>query len=142
ETQLTHALGIAGSQASGSMEFLADGAWTKRLHPGWAACAGLHAAALARAGFTAPHTIVEGRFGFLAGYSDAPDAAAVSAEGPPALLDTSIKPHACCRYMQGPIDVVLRLRVEHDVAPTDVARIEVGMLAAAFPIVCDPPDAK
>src|SRR5690242_7255349 len=45
------ALGIAGSQAAGSMEFLANGAWTKRLHPGWAALAGLHAAALARAGF-------------------------------------------------------------------------------------------
>ncbi|MGH7895813.1 MAG: MmgE/PrpD family protein, partial [Candidatus Binatia bacterium] len=38
--QVACALGIAGSQAAGSMEFLADGAWTKRLHPGWAACAG------------------------------------------------------------------------------------------------------
>ena len=142
EEQLTDALGVAGSQAAGSMEFLADGTWTKRLHPGWAACAGLHAAALARAGFKAPHTIVEGRFGFLTGYSDAPDADAVSAEGPPALLDTSIKPHACCRYMQGPIDVVLRLRAEHRVAPADVDRIEVGMLDAAFPIVCDPVGAK
>ena len=45
---IANALGIAGTQASGSMEFLADGAWTKRLHPGWAATAGLHAAALAR----------------------------------------------------------------------------------------------
>jgi 2-methylcitrate dehydratase PrpD len=142
EAQLTDALGIAGSQAAGSMEFLTDGAWTKRLHPGWAACAGLHAAALARAGFKAPHTIVEGRFGFLAGYSDASDPDAVSAEGPPALLDTSIKPHACCRYMQGPIDAVLALRAEHGVAPAHVARIEVGMLEAAFPIVCDPADAK
>ena len=142
ETQLADALGIAGSQAAGSMEFLADGTWTKRLHPGWAACAGLHAAALARAGFKAPHSIIEGRFGFLAGYSEAPDADAVLAEGPPALLDTSIKPHACCRYMQGPIDVVLTLRAKHGVVPADVARIDVGMLEAAFPIVCDPADAK
>jgi 2-methylcitrate dehydratase PrpD len=142
ERQLTDALGIAGSQASGSMEFLADGSWTKRLHPGWAACAGLHAAALARAGFKAPSSIVEGRFGFLAAYSDAPDADAVLAESAPALLDTSIKPHACCRYMQGPIDVVLALRARHGVVPADVARIDVGMLDAAFPIVCDPADAK
>lgn len=142
EAQLADALGIAGSQAAGSMEFLTDGAWTKRLHPGWAACAGLHAAALARAGFRAPATIVEGRFGFLAGYSDATDPTAVSAEGPPALLDTSIKPHACCRYIQGPIDAVLALRAEHGVAPTDVERIDVGMLEAAFPIVCEPADAK
>jgi hypothetical protein len=51
---VTAALGVAGSQAAGSMEFLEDGAWTKRFHPGWAANAGLHAAALARAGFRAP----------------------------------------------------------------------------------------
>ena len=31
--QFAHALGIAGSQASGSLEFLADGAWTKRRLP-------------------------------------------------------------------------------------------------------------
>ena len=30
-----HALGIVGSQTAGSMEYLAQGAWTKRLHPGW-----------------------------------------------------------------------------------------------------------
>src|SRR5262249_31078469 len=51
EPQLLSALGIAGSQAAGSMEFLTDGAWTKRLHPGWAAFAGIHAASLAREGF-------------------------------------------------------------------------------------------
>jgi 2-methylcitrate dehydratase PrpD len=50
EQQLLHAFGIAGSQAAGLMEFLADGAWTKRLHPGWAAHAGLIAALLAREG--------------------------------------------------------------------------------------------
>ena len=52
ERELTHALGIALSTASGSLEFLEDGAWTKRLHPGWAAQAGMTAAALARQGFT------------------------------------------------------------------------------------------
>ena len=30
------ALGISLSLAAGSMAFLVDGAWTKRLHPGWA----------------------------------------------------------------------------------------------------------
>ena len=45
----THALGIAGSQAAGSMEYLAQGAWTKRLHPGWSAHSGIWAALLARA---------------------------------------------------------------------------------------------
>ena len=45
------AQGIALSMAAGSLEFLADGAWTKRIHPGWAAVAGITAAALAGGGF-------------------------------------------------------------------------------------------
>ena len=36
EAQLAHAQGIALSMASGSLQFLDDGAWTKRMHPGWA----------------------------------------------------------------------------------------------------------
>src|SRR5262249_39063079 len=96
---LASALGIAGSQATGSMELLADGAWTRRLHPGWGASAGLHAAALAGAGFRAPASIVEGRFGFLHAYSDAPDRRPLDepADGFE-LMRTGIKPHACCRY--------------------------------------------
>ena len=49
EAKLTHALGIAGSAASGIIEYLADGSSTKRMHAGWAAQAGLRAAMLARA---------------------------------------------------------------------------------------------
>src|SRR5947199_1374372 len=48
ERQMTHALGVAGSMAGGIIEYLADGSWTKLLHPGWAAQAGLQAALLAR----------------------------------------------------------------------------------------------
>jgi 2-methylcitrate dehydratase PrpD len=135
---IASALGVAGSQAAGSMEFLHDGAWTKRLHPGWSAAAGLHAAALAGAGFRAPATIFEGRFGFLNAYSDAPDAAAVAAADGYELCRTGVKPHACCRYMQGPIDAVLALRAEHRIAPDDVEAVEVGMLAAGVAIVCEP----
>ncbi len=141
-TRLATALGIAGSLASGSMEFLADGAWTKRLHPGWAACAGLHAAALAGAGFSGPATIFEGRFGFLHAYSDAATTAPLLGGDGYELMRTSIKPHACCRYMQGPIDAALALRTAHRIAPDSVARVEVGMLAAGFPIVCEPPERK
>jgi 2-methylcitrate dehydratase PrpD len=137
--RLADALGIAGSQAAGSMEFLADGSWTKRLHPGWAACAGLHAAALARAGFRAPHTIFEGRFGILHSHSDGalPDALVAGHVGG-ALMRTGVKPHACCRYAQGPIDAVLELRRRHDLRADAVRRLEVGLVAAAFPIICEP----
>src|SRR5205809_2013444 len=136
------ALGIAGSQAAGSMEFLAGGSWTKRFQTGWAACAGLHAAALAQAGFSGPATILEGRFGFLHAYSDGATTVPLGAREGFELMRTSLKPHACCRYMQGPIDAVLALRAAHPIAPDAVERVEVGMLAAGFPIVCEPAEAK
>ena len=139
---LATALGVAGSQAAGSMEFLATGGWTKRLHPGWAACAGLHAAVLAQAGFRAPHTILEGRFGFLHAYSDGASQAPLTAGDGYELLRTAVKPHACCRYMQGPIDATLALRAAHGVDPAAVEQVEVGMLGAGFAIVCEPEDAK
>src|SRR5215470_14770604 len=63
--QLVDALGNAGSMASGIIEYLADGAWTKRFHAGWAAQAGLRAALLGRAGFLGPRTVFEGVHGFF-----------------------------------------------------------------------------
>ena len=67
--QLVDALGIAGSMAGGIIEYLAEGAWTKRLHPGWAAQSGLHAARLARAGFFGPRTVFEGAHGLFHGFA-------------------------------------------------------------------------
>jgi len=140
---LCRALGIAGSQASGSMEFLADGAWTKRLHPGWSASAGLHASALAAGGFRAPASIVEGRFGFLHAYSGAPLVDAVTKPtGGFEIMHTGVKPHACCRYMQAPIDAALALRARHRIDPAAVERVQVGLVAAGFPIVCEPAEQK
>src|ERR1700756_1376518 len=63
--QLVDALGTVGSMASGIIEYLAEGAWTKRLHPGWAAQAGIRAALLGRAGFSGPRTVFEGVHGFF-----------------------------------------------------------------------------
>src|SRR6266436_9231575 len=70
--RLTSALGVAASMASGVMEFLEDGSWVKRLHPGWAAQSGLQAAALAREGFTGPATALEWRLGLYRAALGAP----------------------------------------------------------------------
>ncbi len=108
--QTLAAVGIAGSMAAGSMEFLADGAWTKRIHPGLAAQNGIHAALLAAEGFTGPLRILEGRDGFLHGYSrnPLPDRLTAGLGESFEILHTAVKPHACCRYMQGPIDAHAR----------------------------------
>ena len=65
ERELVDALGAAGSMASGIIEYLAEGAWTKRMHAGWAAQSGLRAALLGRAGFRGPRTVFEGVHGLF-----------------------------------------------------------------------------
>ena len=67
--QIVDALGIAGSMAGGIIEYLAEGAWTKRLHAGWAAQSGIRAALLARQGFVGPRTVFEGVHGLFHGFA-------------------------------------------------------------------------
>ncbi len=70
ERQLVDALGTVASMASGIIEYLAEGAWTKRLHAGWAAQSGMRAALLGRAGFVGPRTVFEGVHGFFHGFAN------------------------------------------------------------------------
>jgi 2-methylcitrate dehydratase PrpD len=138
------AMGIAGSQAAGSMEFLAQGVWTKRFHAGWAAHSGMIAAQLAQKGFKGPSSIIEGRDGFLHGYSDGSDESKVL-EGIGSqfkILRTSVKPHACCRYMQPPIDGILNLVKANDLQPHDVERVRLGILRAGTPLIAEPKQLK
>jgi 2-methylcitrate dehydratase PrpD len=67
--QMVDALGTAASMASGIIEYLAEGAWTKRFHAGWAAQSGLRAALFGRAGFLGPRTVFEGVHGFFHGFA-------------------------------------------------------------------------
>jgi 2-methylcitrate dehydratase PrpD len=70
ERQLVDAFGTVASMASGIIEYLAEGAWTKRLHAGWAAQSGIRAALLGRAGFLGPRTVFEGVHGFFHGFAN------------------------------------------------------------------------
>ena len=144
EEQMLSAVGIAGSMAAGSLEFLAEGTWTKRLHPGLAAQNGILAANLAAEGFQGPATILEGRDGFLWAYSRKPKPELVTQDlGQDfEIMRTSIKPHACCRYMQAPIDGLIELATQHDIHPEQVERIEIAVLEAGWPLVCEPRDRK
>jgi 2-methylcitrate dehydratase PrpD len=63
--QWVDALGLCGSQSSGIIEYLADGTWTKRIHPGWSAHGGVIACLLAQEGFRGPAKVFEGTHGFF-----------------------------------------------------------------------------
>src|SRR5207302_4818143 len=120
ERQLVDALGTAGSMASGIIEYLAEGAWTKRLHPGWAAQSGLRAALLGRAGFSGPRTVFEGTHGLFAGFartSDGNYAALLDGFGERWLMTSlAFKPYPCGTMIQPYVDCARRLGGRLDAA--------------------------
>src|SRR6201992_153940 len=111
--QIVDALGIAGSMAGGIIEYLAEGAWTKRLHAGWAAQSGLRAALLGRAGFFGPRTVLEGVHGLFNGFAHTTHgnyAALTSDFGQRWVIDTlAFKPYPCGTMAQPYIDCARRL---------------------------------
>src|SRR3984893_625885 len=144
EEQMLWSVGIAGSMAAGSLEFLSDGSWTKRLHPGLAAQNGILAAKLAAEGFRGPASILEGRDGFLSAYSRDAKFHLVNQDLGMTyeLLRISTKPHACCRYMQAPIDGLTELAITNDLHPEQISRVEIAVLEAGWPLVCEPRQRK
>ena len=111
--QTAHAIGIAGSLASGIIEYLADGSWTKRLHAGSAAQSGLRAALLAEGGFTGPTTVLEGTHGFYKAFAPSrePDFGPLTKElGSRWVLETlAFKPYACGTMTQPFVDCAVEL---------------------------------
>lgn len=126
--QLTDALGIAGSFASGIIEYLAEGSWTKRLHAGWAAQSGVRAALLGREGFMGPRTVMEGEHGFFHGFSapSVPNDFTHLTDGLGLqwhAANIAFKPYACGTMTQPFIDCAIEL-TRRGVAPSDVDNIE------------------
>ncbi|GAB3596445.1 MmgE/PrpD family protein [Corynebacterium faecale] len=143
-TQSTNAISIAANITAGSLEFLSDGSWTKRLNSGNAAAAGIRAARLAQAGFTAPLTSIEGRDGFLTQYGRGlVEGRGLNLIAGSAAWDTSIKFYPCCRYMHGGIDLLREIRAENpELDITKVDRIDVAVISAGASLVSLPRERK
>src|ERR1700730_16034076 len=113
ERQMVDALGTVGSMASGIIEYLAEGAWTNRLHAGWAAQSGLRAALFGRAGFLGPRTVFEGVHGFFHGFANTTkgDYAAIAGDfGTRWVTETlAFKPYPCGTMTHPYIDCARRL---------------------------------
>lgn len=124
--QIVDALGVAGSMAGGIIEYLAEGAWTKRLHAGWAAQSGIRAALLAQRGFVGPRTVFEGVHGLFNGFAHTTegDYAALTGDfGVRWVTDTlAFKPYPCGTMAQPYIDCARRLAAR-GIKAEDVADI-------------------
>lgn len=129
--QLVSALGVAGSMSSGIIEYLKDGSWTKRMHPGWAAQSGIRAALLAKGGFAGPSTVLEGEHGFFHAFapSRAPNfEALLRGIGEHWFMPTiAFKPYACGTMTQPYVDCAIELS-QRGVSADDIDSIvcEVG----------------
>jgi 2-methylcitrate dehydratase PrpD len=117
--QMSHAFGIAYSQAAGNRQCILDGALTKRLQAGQAASSGVLAAMLAQEGFTGAREVFAGRYGFYPMYQpDGYDLTAITDELGQRFrgADLSFKPYPCGRGNHTLLDAALHLYEQLDLA--------------------------
>lgn len=108
-----NALGTVGSMASGIIEYLGDGSWTKRMHPGWAAQSALKAHALAASGFVGPRFVFEGAHGAFRAFAPsitADPSRLIDGLGSRWVMETiTFKPYPCGTMVQPYIDCAIAL---------------------------------
>jgi 2-methylcitrate dehydratase PrpD len=138
------AMGTVLSQAAGSLQFLANGAWTKRSQVGWAAVNGLMAATLVREGFKGASEALEGKHGFMHAYAPnpTPERAVQDLGLVFELMNTAVKPYPSCRYGHAGIDAALALRAANDLLPGEITAVRLGLPKAGMLLVGDPPEKK
>lgn len=142
--QITSAQGITGSTASGIQVFLEEGAWTKRLHPGWGAVAGITAAYLARSGFKGPTRPYEGKFGLFDTHLHgeavnlAPLTDALGSRWE--FGETALKPYPVCHFIHGCADAAIDLC--GDIGGARIARVDAYLAQPTLHIIAEPAEAK
>jgi len=146
--ELAMAQGIALSMAAGSQEFATEGAWTKRMHPGWAGAGGITAAALAKGGFTGPSLAYEGKRGLYNLYLGELAAQcdlnlATDRLGTVWQIETiAFKPLPACYFNVPTIDAAIGLAKQYDLRADDIAQVRALLPQAAVGLVCEPKIAK
>lgn len=138
--EIESAFGIALSQASGTMQFVENGAWTMRYQVGNAAKNGLVAASFAREGFVGASHPIEGRYGFLNAYAPAPESwKAVSGIGTDwETMNIAVKPYPGCRFAHSAVDAIVDLKRAHEFAAEDVDSVLIGLSELAYELTGAP----
>lgn len=145
---LAGAQGIALSLASGTLQFLEDGSWTKRLHPGWAAAAGITAASYSRSDIPAPRAAYEGRYGLFRTHLP-PELFANCDEtlATAGLMEhweleqVAVKPFPACHLLHGCADAAIAL-YRQGIDPKQIRRIRARVPAGVVQVICEPMQAK
>lgn len=140
-----NACGLAGSMASGLMEYLSDGTDAKQMHPGWAASAAVAAVKLAQHGGSGPRLVLEGDRGVFKSFADVIDLDIAQVYGGLGEnwfgSQVATKPYPACHCVHAPVDSWLTLREKQGWTDADVADVRriVGLVPSWYPqLVCDP----
>ncbi len=144
--QYVDAQGLALSMGAGSLEFLNDGAWNKRMHPGWAGVSGITAATLGRHGYAGTRLAYEGRFGLFESHlgQGSDYDLSLATEGLGQEWETgkvSVKPLPACHFTHASIDAAIRLHGQ-GVNPEDIKRVKVLVAEEVVKTVCEPEASK
>lgn len=125
--QVTNALGLAGSLASGINQYEVDGSVVKHLHPGNAAQNGILAAKLAKEGFTGPEGVIDGRLGFCHCFADeyVTESITMNLKSEYDFLKIYFKPYCSCRYVHYAIEATQNILKEHPVSWCDVKSVNI-----------------
>lgn len=129
EEEIVNAMGLNGSQAAGSMQYVVNGAWNKRTHPGINTHSSFIAATLAQSGFIGAAEVFEGKQGFLQGYAlrPIPENATKTLGHSYETLENAIKPFPLCRYNHQTLDLVLDYQREYNVETSKISSILIHM---------------
>jgi 2-methylcitrate dehydratase PrpD len=132
-TQMADAFGIAYSQLAGTMQAHTEGSPMLALQVGLASRAAVCALDLALAGFSGPHDVLEGPFGYFELFDAplAPRRAAVQALFERfgrdwRIAELSHKPFPTGRAAHGALDGVITLQREHGFNAVDVAEVKLA----------------
>ena len=135
------ALGLAGTQAAGLWEVLADAPLVKSLHPAKAAHAGLLAAKLASKGIHGPAAILEGKRGFfeamVPGTVRQPECFAELGTYW-SIMDTTIKAYPVCGHTMTPIEAAFLLKGAVRIDEIEVVEVRADPVSIQVAGHCDP----
>lgn len=144
ETML-NAIGIAYHTSGGNGQGVKDGTLAKRLGPGLAARSGISAVELAQKGLTGAKNVLEGAWGFYFTYHQNKYSRETLVDDLGVRFETdgvSIKPYPCCRGNHPFIDAALKVTLENDIKPENVAKITLWAAEGTYDLLCKPEEVK
>ena len=142
---LVNALGICGSQSAALQEFLHDGSWVKKIHPGWAAHSAVYALMMAQRGFVGPLKVLEGEFGLWKTHLGGQDGLFEEFENLGSVWHTpeiTFKMYPVCHFTHSFISCVSALMKQHALTADDIEKIVCRIDSRGSKIVCEPREAK